>query len=57
MGEKPPKMDLVDYVLGHFPQEEWPVIKDGVVDACAAVKVMITKGPDEAMNVYNRKKD
>ncbi len=57
VGEKPPRMDLADYVLGHFPQEEWPVIKDGVVDACAAVKVMITKGPDEAMNVYNRKKD
>ena len=57
VGEKPEKMDLADYVLGHFPREEWPVIKEGVVDAAAAVTMILGEDFASAMNVYNQKKD
>lgn len=57
IGEKPPKMDLADWVLGHFPKEDKEHLEDGLKDACDAVLLLINKEPDEAMNRYNRKVD
>ena len=56
VGEKPAGWDLVDYVLGHFPKEEREKMDQGMKDAVAAVGIMVTEGPDKAMNVYNKKK-
>lgn len=53
VGEKPPRMDLADYVLGHFSKDELPVIRDGVQLATKAVATIISEGPDMAMNKFN----
>ncbi len=57
VGEKPEGHDLVDYVLGRFPKEEEPVIREAVCEAAKACEAIITDGMDEAMNVFNRKKE
>lgn len=56
VGEKPKEWDLVDYVLGHFSKQEREEMDQGIKDAVAAVGIMVTEGPDKAMNVYNKKK-
>lgn len=53
VGEKPDKMDLADYVLGHFSQEDRKRIEEAVVDVSEAVGVMIGEGVSAAMNRYN----
>lgn len=55
VGEKPGGYDLADYVLGHFPKEEWEIMDESAGRAAAAVEMMIAKGADAAMNQYNRK--
>lgn len=56
VGEKPKDWDLVDYVLGHFPKEEREKVDQSIRDAVEAVKIMVTEGPDKAMNAFNKKK-
>ncbi|PNV60910.1 aminoacyl-tRNA hydrolase [Clostridium sp. chh4-2] len=56
IGEKPKGMDLADYVLGRFPKEEAQVMEDAFKEAAEAVCLMITDGPDAAMNHFNAKK-
>lgn len=53
VGEKPARMDLADYVLGHFSKEEQPVIRDSADRARQAVAVILTEGADSAMNQFN----
>lgn len=53
VGEKPPKMDLADYVLGHFTKEEQPVIRESVDRARQAVAVILAEGAGQAMNQFN----
>ena len=53
VGEKPAKMDLADYVLGHFSKEEQPVIRESADRAREAVREIITHGVASAMNKYN----
>lgn len=55
VGEKPKEWDLVDYVLGHFSKEEREKMDAGIKDAVAAVGIMVTEGPDKAMNTFNKK--
>lgn len=55
VGEKPKGYDLADYVLGHFSKEDRVIMEDAFKDACNAVEVMITEGPDAAMNQFNKK--
>ena len=55
VGEKPAGFDLVDYVLGHFPQEEREIMDESTGRAAEAIEVMITDGADAAMNLYNKK--
>lgn len=56
VGNKPPRMDLADYVLGHFAGEDKENIKEGYEAAAAAAPLMITDRVDEAMNQFNAKK-
>lgn len=53
VGEKPPRMDLADYVLGRFSKEEQPIIRESAERACQAVAVILTEGPERAMNQFN----
>lgn len=55
IGEKPPKMDLADWVLGHFPKEDMENLNSGIEDAIEALKLMLNYKTDEAMNRFNRK--
>ncbi len=57
VGEKPEGWDLADYVLGRFPKEEEPLIRDAICEAAKACESIIVDGMDSAMNVYNRKKE
>lgn len=56
VGEKPPKMDLADYVLGHFLPEEREVMFESIRRATLAVETIIAEGADAAMNRYNVRK-
>ena len=55
VGKKPEQMDLADHVLGHFPKEELPVIREAVKEAADAVEAILTDGIDIAMNKFNVK--
>ncbi len=55
VGEKPSKMDLADYVLGHFPSEDLPKMKEAFENAADACVLMINDDTDKAMNKYNTK--
>ena len=56
VGEKPKGYDLADYVLSHFPKAEQEAMNDAFARAGEAVEVIMTDGPDEAMNRFNGKK-
>lgn len=56
IGKKPAGYDLADYVLGRFSKEDRAVMEEAFLEAADAIEVMITKGPDAAMNLYNQKK-
>ena len=53
VGEKPPKMDLADYVLGRFSKDEQPVIRQAAEMAREAVADILTEDADHAMNKFN----
>lgn len=55
VGEKPPRMDLADYVLGHFTEEEQKAEKEAALRGIEAVNLMMSGRVDEAMNRFNRK--
>ena len=52
-GEKPEDWDQVDYVLGRFPKDEEPVIREALSSVVGAVELWIESGIDAAMNRYN----
>lgn len=56
IGEKPQGYDLADYVLGRFSKDDRVVMEEAFQEAADAIEVMITKGPDAAMNLFNKKK-
>ena len=53
VGDKPPRMDLADYVLRRFSKEDREKMEQAFKDAAEAVEVMITEGADAAMNRFN----
>ena len=57
VGNKPPRMDLADYVLGRFPKEERGLMEDAFKEAAEAVEVMIKEGAGIAMNRFNGHKE
>lgn len=56
VGEKPKEWDMVDYVLGHFSEEERKLMDKSIAEAVKAVEIMMTEGADAAMNAFNKKK-
>ena len=56
VGEKPKGYDLADYVLSRFGKEEQAAMEDAFARAADAVEVIMTGGPEEAMNRFNAKK-
>lgn len=56
VGEKPPKYDLADYVLGHFSKAEKVLMNEGYDNAVRAVEMIVSGDIEGAMNEYNRKK-
>ena len=57
VGEKPAGWDLADHVLGRVSPEDREKFEDAVKDAVDAVSLMVQDRTDEAMNLYNRKKE
>ena len=55
VGEKPAGWDLADYVLGRFPGEEEPVIREALEKTTKACCEIITADVTSAMNKYNNK--
>lgn len=56
VGEKPPRMDLKDYVLSHFSKGEQELMEEAFREAARAAVMMMTEGVDKAMNHFNMKK-
>ena len=56
VGAKPPKMDLADYVLCHYFEDEREVMNEGARTATLAIEMIIAEGADVAMNKYNVRK-
>lgn len=55
VGEKPSEYDLIDYVLGHFSEDERKLMSESVKEAAEALEVMIADGADAAMNRFNNR--
>ena len=53
VGDKPKGWDLADWVLGKFPAELYPQLRDGNTRACEAVECIISEGIESAMNKFN----
>ncbi len=55
VGEKPSRMDLKDYVLGHFTKEETEILEDSSKRCMEAIVMLLAGDRDAAMNRFNRK--
>ncbi len=53
VGEKPKGWDLADYVLGRFSQKDAEAVEEAADRAADAVRMVISEGPDAAMNSFN----
>ncbi|MBR7133410.1 MAG: aminoacyl-tRNA hydrolase [Clostridia bacterium] len=54
VGQKPhPDYDLASWVLSKFPNEQKDELEKALENTCKAVKEIILKGIDSAMNKYN----
>ena len=56
IGEKPSGWDLADYVLGRFPAEEEPLMREALADAARACELFVMDELSAAMNLFNKKK-
>lgn len=55
VGEKPAGWDLADYVLGRFPKEEEPLIREALERTTKACECIVTDNIESAMNQFNGK--
>lgn len=53
IGNPPPEVEMIDYVLGEFDSEEETVIREAVLKATEAILCILSDGLEHAMNVYN----
>ena len=53
VGDKPKGWDLADWVLGRFPEELYPALREGTKRACEAVECIMTEGIESGMNKFN----
>ncbi len=51
--EEPPDMELADFVLGEFLEEELPRLREATVLAADATLSLIQEGAETAMNRFN----
>lgn len=56
VGNKPPRLDLADYVLGRFTKGESEIMEAGLSEAVQAIQLYLESGLQAAMNEFNRKK-
>ncbi len=49
------KSDLINYVIGKVPKDEYGVLKDGIEIAVEAITLILKNGIDNAMNIINAK--
>lgn len=56
VGEKPAAYDLADYVLGHFTKDERKEMDEAADRAADAIRMILSKDVDAAMNQFNQKK-
>lgn len=54
IGKQPEYMDLGDYVLGRFTDEEIPLMEEAVKRSAQAIEEIVKKDINSAMNKYNR---
>lgn len=54
VGAKPQGWDLADYVLGRFGSEDRKLVDEAQDRACKAVELILSDGPDAAMNESTR---
>ena len=57
IGEKPPRMDMADYVLGHFSSGEKKIMEEAAKEAADAICEIVNVGIEQAMNDHNRRKE
>ena len=57
VGAKKEGWELMDHVLGRFPEEERKIIDETLEKAADAAACIVTDGVDIAMNRYNTKKE
>lgn len=55
VGMKPSRMDLADYVLSRFSEDELQQMNIGYEKACEVVVLLLQNNPEKAMNDYNGK--
>lgn len=55
VGMKPPRMDLADYVLSRFSEDDQALMNQGYERACEALKLLLVDDIPQAMNKYNGK--
>lgn len=55
VGNKPDGWVLADYVLGRFPEEELPAVRESVKLAVDACETILSEDISVAMNQYNKK--
>ncbi|ABQ47179.1 MAG: Peptidyl-tRNA hydrolase [Thermotoga petrophila] len=53
IGDKPEGMDLVDFVLGEFSDEEWIILNKVFEVMKEALEVILIEGTEKAMSIYN----
>lgn len=56
IGRQPDYMDLADYVLSRFSDEEIPLMEEAVKKAALAIEEIVKRDVASAMNKYNREK-
>lgn len=57
IGKPDVPMSITDYVLAKIPQQEWSLYQDVIWKSASAVEEWINSGIEQAMNLYNSKKD
>ncbi|MGB9641906.1 MAG: aminoacyl-tRNA hydrolase [Candidatus Ratteibacteria bacterium] len=55
IGMPPEGMDLVEYVLSDFTEEEKPIARQMVKDAADAIELILKEGIEKAMSIVNGK--
>lgn len=53
VGDKPKDWDLVDWVLGRFPEDLYDTLREANKKSCEAVACILTEGVTSAMNRFN----